>query len=270
MTDDRAHSAQAQRLDADRLGALAAAEAPALFRMARSVVRDDGVAEDLVQAAFLRALERAEQFRGGDPAAWLRRILWNLAVDQARRGGREIAVDTLEERWADDAYTVDSAVVVARAETRAELEDAVIHLPFILRAAVVLHDVEGWTTARIAEAFGIGLPAAKQRLRRGRMALVTALAQGVERREALAGVPLRCWDARIQVSDYMNDELDEPARARLEAHLAACPTCPPLYASLVGVRASLGGLRDSDAVVPPGLVDRITGELGGGGAPARP
>ncbi len=34
----------------------------------------------------------------------------------------------------------------------------------------------------------------------------------------------------------------------MERHLASCPTCPPLYASVVGVRATLGGLRDPDTV----------------------
>ena len=52
----------------------------------------------------------------------------------------------------------------------------------------------------IAKAQGVELPAAKQRLRRGRMMLVTALAAGGERRAALRGVPLRCWEARGRVS----------------------------------------------------------------------
>jgi hypothetical protein len=43
----------------------------------------------------------------------------------------------------------------------------------------------------------------------------------------------------------------------VEEHLAGCPTCPPLYAALVGVRARLDGLRDSDTVVDLALADRI-------------
>jgi RNA polymerase sigma-70 factor (ECF subfamily) len=251
-----------QGLDGAGLGALAVSEGPALYRMARSLVRDDDRAHDLVQQTFLRALERGDQYRGeGDPAAWLRRILWRLSLDQVRRGGRELPVESVEERWADDAYTVDAAMVVERSETRQELEDALIRLPYALRSAVVLHDVEGWTVQQIADALELGLPAAKQRLRRGRMMLVSALADGHERREALQGVPLRCWDARREVSDYMNGELDADERAALERHLASCPTCPPLYASLVGVRASLGGLRDPDSVVPPDIGAAVADRL---------
>jgi len=93
------------------------------------------------------------------------------------------------------------------------------------------------------------------------MALVSALAAGHERRVALDGVPLRCWDARAQVSDYLDDELDRDERGRVEQHLESCPTCPPLYAALVGVTAVVAGLRDGDNVVKPELAERIRSQL---------
>jgi hypothetical protein len=60
----------------------------------------------------------------------------------------------------------------------------------------------------------VGLPAAKQRLRRGRMMLVTAISDGHERRENLKGVPMRCWDARQHVSEYLNGDLDTEPHMR--------------------------------------------------------
>jgi len=56
----------------------------------------------------------------------------------------------VEARWRDPSYTVDAATVVERAETREELEDALLRLPVICRTAVVLHDAEGMTVAEIA------------------------------------------------------------------------------------------------------------------------
>jgi hypothetical protein len=108
---------------------------------------------------------------------------------------------------------------------------------------------------------GIGLPAAKQRLRRGRMMLTSALAAGAERRRALEGVPMRCWDARSLVSDYIDSQLSADQRTAVEAHLADCPTCPPLYAALVGALDAVGALRDADAVVPPALAERVAAVL---------
>ena len=247
--------------DPDAAGRLLSERVPALVRFARSLTRDHHAAEDLAQEAILRAYERrAELADVHDLDAWLRRVVHNLAVDRARRG-REITVESVEERWMSDEYTVDTAAVVAAAETREEIEDALTRLPVIYRTAVVLHDIEGLTVREIAELSDVDLPAAKQRLRRGRMMMVSALAEGHERRIALRGVPLRCWDARSRVSDYLDGEVDPPTAAALERHLQTCPTCPPLVAALVGVRDRMGALRDPDTVVDPGLAARLRAAL---------
>lgn len=68
---------------------------------------------------------------------------------------------------------------------------------------------------------------------------------------------MRCWDARQHVSDYMNGTLDQPLAESVESHLSVCPTCPPLYAALVGVRDQMGTLRDKNNVVPDDLAARI-------------
>jgi len=241
--------------DADAL----AAAVLGLYPFARSLTRDPDQAGDLLQDCWLRASASIGSWRGDAPLeAWLRRIVHNLAIDSSRRSNREVLVEEVERRWRDDEYSVDAAAVAERAQTRQELEDALARLAFVYRSVVVLHDVEGWTVAAIADLLEIGLPAAKQRLRRGRMMLVTALAEGEERREALKGVPMRCWDARQHVSEYLNGDLDPATATLLERHLEVCPTCPPLYAALVGVRTELGGLRDRNAVVPPDLADRLT------------
>ncbi len=229
-----------------------------LYRFALSITRDPDLAADLVQDTFMRALERADQYRGDAPVrAWLRRILHNLAIDRARRTVREVVVEEIEDRWMDDGYTVDPVTSAERTETREELEDALVRLPFIYRVAVVLHDVEGWRVREVAELQEISLPAAKQRLRRGRMALVSALAEGRERQKQLEGVPMRCWDARQHVSDYLDGTLEKSTAHLVESHLETCPTCPPLYAALVDAHEQLGSLRDSDTVVPPDLDERI-------------
>lgn len=232
----------------------------ALYRYALGVTRDPDLAADTVQDTVVRAIERQDQFRNDAPLAhWLIRIAHNLIIDRARRSNHEIPVDTVEQDWRDDNYTVDAATVAERAATRDELLDALARLPFIYRSAVVLHDIEGLRVADISTIADISLPAAKQRLRRGRMALVSALASGHQRRLALKGVPMPCWDARQHISDYLNGDLDPDTAILIEAHLETCPTCPPLYAALVGVHDHLGRLRDPDTVISPELETRIRG-----------
>lgn len=242
-------------------------ELPGLLRYAQLLTRDAQAAEDLVQETVVRALDRAGQFRGdASVATWLHRIMFTRFVDDTRRQlpsavDEEALARAVEADWRDDAYTVTAEVVLERAERREELLDALLRLPVSYRVAVVLHDVEGLTASTVAEVQEVSLPAAKQRIRRGREMLVSALASGAERRAALAGVPLNCWDARSRIDDYLSGELGAQERRRLEQHLAGCPTCPALYASIVGVRTALGGLRDPDSVIPPRLAERVRAAL---------
>ena len=235
---------------------------PRLVHLATRLVRDPDQAEDCAQETIVGAWRRRDQLR--DPAAlsgWLRRSLVNRIIDRSRAHNDELDIDAVEADWRDDHYSVAPERVLERAELRDELEDALARLPVVYRVAVVLHDVLGWTAAEIAAATSTGLPATKQRLRRGRMMLVSALGEKDERRQASLAQPLRCWRARRHVSAYLDGELDAATRTAVETHLESCPTCPPLYASLVGVRATLGGLRDPDTVVEETMGSRIREHL---------
>jgi RNA polymerase sigma-70 factor, ECF subfamily len=222
-----------------------ASELPRLVHLATRLVRDADQAEDCAQETIVGAWRRRDQLR--DPAslgAWLRRSLVNRIIDRSRIHHDELDIDAVEADWRDDRYSV-----------------ALARLPVIYRVTVVLHDVLGWTGIEIARAMSTGLPANKQRLRRGRMLLVSAPAEDDERRRASLAQPLRCWRARRHVSAYLDGELDLATRTAVETHLEACPTCPPLYASLVGVRATLGGLRDPDTVIEDAMAIRIREQL---------
>ncbi len=237
-------------------------ELPALYRYAVTVTADAAEAADLVGETVLRAIENRESFRGeSSMRTWLHRILYHIAVDRARHHSHELAVEDVEDWWREDSYSVDASVVVERAEAAETLREALAHLPHIYRSTVVLHDAEGWPLKDIADTFALSLPAAKARLRRGRMMLVSALAGAGDRREANRGVPLTCWDARAKISDYLDDDLAVDERALVEAHLSRCATCPPLYQALVGATSSLGSLHDPDSVIPEVMVERIRAKL---------
>ena len=253
--------------EGERFAERLAAELPALVRLATRLLRDSDVAEDCAQETLVGAWRRRDQLR--DPAAlapWLRRSLVNRVIDRSRSRHDELDIDQVESDWKDDAYSVRPDLVLDRAELRDELEDALARLPVIYRVPVVLHDALGWTAVEIASAMSVGLPATKQRLRRGRMMLVSALAEDDARRRASLAQPMRCWRARRHVSAYMDGELDQATKAAVEDHLATCPTCPPLYAGLVGVRAGMGGLRDPDTVIEAAIAARIRDALAAEGA----
>jgi RNA polymerase sigma-70 factor (ECF subfamily) len=244
--------------DGDTFAARLAGELPMLVRLATRLVRDGDQAEDCAQETIVAAWRRRQQLR--DTAAlgaWLRRSLVNRVIDRSRVHRDELDIESVEADWRDDHFSVQPERVLERAELRDELEDALTRLPVSYRIPVVLHDALDWTNPEIAAALRITLPATKQRLRRGRMMLVSALAEDDARRRASLDQPLRCWKARRHVSAYLDDDIDPATRIAVEAHLATCPTCPPLYAALVGVRASLSGLRDPDTVVEDDIRSRI-------------
>ena len=265
MTGDQPTTAAASLAsESDDFGARLAGELPRLVRLAARLLADQDLAQDCAQETIVGAWRRRDQLRDAAALpAWLRRSLVNRIIDRSRRHRDELDIDAVEADWQDDAYSVQPERVLERAELRDELEDALARLPVIYRLPVVLHDALGWTAAEIASAMEIGLPAAKQRLRRGRMMVVSALAKGDARRKASLAQPMRCWQARRHVSAYLDGELDVRTRRAVERHLESCPTCPPLYTSLVGVRGTMGGLRDPDAVVEEAIAVRILEQMAG-------
>lgn len=238
------------------------AELPRLVRLATKLVRDPDAAEDLAQETLIAAWRNADRLRSPEALwSWLRRTLLNRVIDRSRARRDELDIEAVEADWRDDHFTVQPERVLEIAELREDLEDALARLPAIYRLPVVLHDALGWKAAEIASAMDAGLPATKQRLRRGRMMLVSALAADDARRLASLEQPMRCWRARRHVSAYLDGELDPGTVAAVEGHLARCPTCPPLYAALVGVRARLEGLRDPDTVVENDVARRVRAHL---------
>jgi RNA polymerase sigma-70 factor, ECF subfamily len=100
-------------------------------------------------------------------STWLYRIAVNEALMRKRR--KRLDSQELDERLA--------AAPDPEPGIRHLLVHALTALPFELRAAVVLRDVEGLTNAEVAEALGISVAAAKSRIHRGRMQIRDALAQ---------------------------------------------------------------------------------------------
>ncbi|MHB8718532.1 MAG: RNA polymerase sigma factor [Candidatus Dormibacteria bacterium] len=149
-----------------------------LHRAAFAILRNPHDAEDAVQTALARALAAVDGFRGeAGTCTWIHRIVINVSIDALRRRPQVAAVDDalVERCWADPDFTVDPVAVNEALEDRRQLGHALDRISPAQRAAVVLHDAEGWTTAEIADMLRIPVPTVKSHLRRGRQALVLML-----------------------------------------------------------------------------------------------
>ena len=130
-------------------------------RAAYLVTRDRGLAEEVVQSAFLKAYERIGQFDAGRPfAPWFLRIVINDARKVATKRSRHVSLQRLltggEVPLA--GLLIDSnpwpEETAARSETARTLWEALDQLPPNQRAAVVLRYYLGLKEPEIATRIG--------------------------------------------------------------------------------------------------------------------
>jgi RNA polymerase sigma factor (sigma-70 family) len=162
-----------------------------LYRIARSILRNEAEAEDAVQEAYLAAYRNIGAFRGGAKlSTWLGRIVINEAYGRLRKQKRTAVVVPLDanergdlriqEPDMADERTEQPEAAAMRAELRRLLERKIDELPEQFRTVFMLREVEELTVEEAAEC--LDLPAATVRTRafRARALLRAALAQEVD------------------------------------------------------------------------------------------
>lgn len=154
--------------------ALVDAHAPALHRIAWRMTGDAVEAEDIAQEALLRLWDHAPSWQDGRQslAAWLRRVVMNLAIDRQRRA-RRLSGGEVPER-ADDAPLADAGLEARQQAARARA--LIAALPANQRAAIVLTYYEELPNADAAAAMDMKLKAFESLLYRARAALKAAFA----------------------------------------------------------------------------------------------
>lgn len=158
-----------------------------LFRIARSVVRDDDEAEDVLQEAYVRAFAALDRFRGeASLFTWLTRITLNEARGRLRRRRPSVALDTLEAGPAANAALIafprsidapSPESEAARSETRRLMEAAIDELPEPFRLVFILREIEECTVEDTAGQLGLLPETVKTRLFRARRLLRRALCE---------------------------------------------------------------------------------------------
>jgi RNA polymerase sigma factor (sigma-70 family) len=153
----------------------------AAYNLARWLVRDATLAEDVVQDATLRALGHFGSYRGGDGRAWLLRIVRNTGYDAlaARKREREARRDEArsggdgepqELQVADPADDPEAAL--ARNQRLQTLDEALAALPVELRECLVLRELEELSYKEVAHVTGVPIGTVMSRLWRARQALM--------------------------------------------------------------------------------------------------
>ena len=146
-----------------------------VYRAARSIVRNDQEAEDVMQQAYVNAFTHLRQFNGSARfSTWLTRIAINEASARVRRQGRYQPFDeelSIVEPFMPSSPSDNPEQQAFAGELRGLLEWAIDALPNGIREVFVLREVEGLSTAETAEALSVSEDVVKTRLSRGRAAL---------------------------------------------------------------------------------------------------
>lgn len=132
---------------------------------------DAGDAEEVAQEVFLRAWHGLAGFEDrAQLSTWLYRIAFNEAHRRLSRRAPAPSHEADAESLSAAAHLGPEAQALDR-EFEEVLSRALAELPAGPRAAVILRDIEGLSSAQAAAAAGVGEAAFKSRLHRGRMLL---------------------------------------------------------------------------------------------------
>lgn len=142
--------------------------------IAMRLMRNPEDADDLVQDAFLRVLQKIDSVDPERPfGPWFFRVLVNTGLDTHRRRRTRQTEDETSEVASDDP---DPAELTEQSEIRRRFQEALNRLPPRQRAIVWSFEVDGMTTKEIAESLGVAEVTVRWHLHQGRRTLRTALA----------------------------------------------------------------------------------------------
>jgi RNA polymerase sigma-70 factor (ECF subfamily) len=210
-------------------------------------------AEDTMQEVLFKSVPNLPKF--DNPRAlmfWLYKVAKNRCLMSRRRSKfapREAL--SLEELMPDrrdseklsgnnEDETPETALM--HRESAKHLREAIQKLPPDYRLILVLHDMEELSDADIAEITGLRLGTIRVRLHRARLFVRKELAKqhrhGVRQQAGKAPATpehpreRRCNEMFAELSNYLDDELDDSLCEELEKHLDGCEPCKAFLTSL--------------------------------------
>jgi RNA polymerase sigma-70 factor (ECF subfamily) len=209
-------------------------------------------AEDTMQEVLLKSVPQLPKF--DSPKAlvvWLYKVAKNRCLMTRRRSKfapvRELSLEELmpdrkelEQLSADGKINPESFAI--RSEQASRLRDAVQRLPPQYRIVLVLRDMEGLTDDEVAEITGVRPGTVRVRLHRARLFVRKELMRiwmPGEKKKAPVHAhppetfrPARCKAMFRELSDYLDEQLDDSLCEELERHMNGCGPCQAFVATL--------------------------------------
>lgn len=176
-----------------------------LYRVARSILKDDFEAEDAVQEAYWKAYQAMDGFRAdAQLSTWLTRIVINEALGKLRRNKRRAQViQSTEDLSADNkAARMETTAninerpdqLAIRAELRTLIEHKLDELPDVYRTVFMMRAVEEMPAVEVAVVLDIPEATVRTRFFRARRLMRDLLSAeiGPEAQDAFSFAGHRC------------------------------------------------------------------------------
>ncbi len=141
-----------------------------LFRIARSILKDDTEALDIVQETYVKAYFQLDQYRGPTKfGSWLSRIATNEALGRLR-SSKYITYDFDDPEYEFDMESCEPEPLnyLANQQLRELLENAIDQLPLHYRSVYVLRAIQKLSTSETAITLDISEDTVKKRFSRAR------------------------------------------------------------------------------------------------------
>jgi len=185
LHNDNQLLARLQAGDTDAVGDLADAYGGKIYQLAFRYLRNREDAEEVTQDVLFKVYRNVGTFRGDAAlSSWIYRIAFNASMSRARTASFQrsqaeglpfVALEggelgpALEHQVADLSDMADERVF--RAELRKRVFAAILALPVIYRAPVMLRDIQGMSTEEASAMLHVKDQTLKSRLHRGRLML---------------------------------------------------------------------------------------------------
>ena len=213
-------------------------------------------AEDTMQDVLVKSLPYLPKFES--PRAllvWLYRVAKNRCLMSRRKSKfapkqnlslDELMPDRQELGNLAKEGPVNPESLAIRSQQAKRLREVIQQLPPQYRIILVLRDMEGLTDEEVGDITGLCPGNVRVRLHRARLFVRQRLARQNQKRPASKGAVLRprhvaassekrpasCKALFAQLSNYLDEELDDSLCEKLEQHLDGCEPCKAFLASL--------------------------------------
>ncbi len=204
--------------DSDAFSCLMRRHGPMVLSLARRIVRDHQLAEDVFQATFLVLARQPRAVRGQESLpAWLHRVAFRLAV-RAKKSRQNTGPQPADIAVASSGNLLDE---LSARELLNILDEELNRLPEKYRVPLVLCHLEGLTREQAAQRLGVSVGTVKGMLERGVVCLRTRLAKRGLTGEAGFGGSVLLMQVPATVSPLLVQSTLKAAMTSQGASLAA-------------------------------------------------